>query len=124
MSIRQSAWAVGIFGALTTFLLVVGANNVGGILALIQLCFGVGAPLAFVMSDKLRSWQVIMVVAAALSVALSALSVQFLIWFRIASPELLVASATVYGVVLAMLFSTVDPASKLGERSPQEERSV
>ncbi len=108
MNIRQLAWVVAAFGALTALMLLAGANSIGGVMALVQLCFLVGSPLAFVMFDQLRSWQVVVVVAAALSVALSAISVQFLIWFRIASPVLLVVTATVYGVILALLFSPVD----------------
>lgn len=118
MTVRQSAWGVGIFGAITALLLLVGANSVGGIFALFQLGFLVGAPLAFVLHEELRSWQVVMVVAVALSIALSAISVQFLIWFRVATAELLVATATTYGVVLALLLASVD----LGrERSPDGE---
>lgn len=108
ITIRQLAWVVAGFGLLTVLMLLVGANTVGGVMALIQLCFLVGAPLAFVMFDQLRSWQVVVVVAAALSLALSAISVQFLIWFRSATPVLLVSLATAYGVALALLFSPAD----------------
>lgn len=111
MSVRRSAWAVGAVGAVTTLLLLVGADGIGGVLALFQLGFMVGAPLAFVLHRRLRSWQVVLVVAVALSIALSAISVQFLIWFRIASAELLVTTATAYGVVLALLLSGADLGS-------------
>jgi hypothetical protein len=105
------AYGVAGFGLLTALTLLVGLDSVGGVMALIQLCLGVGTPLALVLLDRLRSWQVTVVVAAALSIALSALSVQFLIWFRIATPVYLVLTATAYGVVLALLFSPVDLAS-------------
>ncbi len=108
MTVRQGAWSVGGFGAVTTLLLAVGADSIGGVFALFQLGFLVGAPLAFVLHHELRSWQVVMVMSAALSIALSAISVQFLIWFRIASAELLVATATAYGLVLALLLSSAD----------------
>ncbi len=120
MTVGQSAWVVGIFGAVTTLLLLVGADSVGGVFALFQLGFLVGAPLAFVLHQELRSWQVVMVVAIALSIALSAISVQVLIWFRVATAELLVATATAYGVVLALLLASAD----LGrERQGSGERS-
>ncbi|MGI9597752.1 MAG: hypothetical protein ACR2QK_16430 [Acidimicrobiales bacterium] len=108
MTVGQSAWGVGIFGALTALLLLIGADSVGGVFALLQLGFLVGAPLAFVLHQELRSWQVVLVVAVALSIALSAISVQFLIWFRVATAELLVVTATAYGVVLALLLSSAD----------------
>lgn len=115
MTIQQGSWGVAAFGALTTLFLLIGVNTVGGLMALVQLCFLVGAPLAFVMFDELRSWQVVGVVAVALSLALSAISVQFLIWFRIATPVYLVIMATAYGVVLALLFSPVDLLSDDGD---------
>ena len=114
MTVRQGAWMVGGFGAITTLLLAIGADSIGGVFALFQLGFLVGAPLAFVLHHELRSWPVVAVISAALSIALSAISVQFLIWFRIANAELLVATATAYGVVLALLLSSAD----LGRNRP------
>ncbi|MEM7272327.1 MAG: hypothetical protein AAF547_04540 [Actinomycetota bacterium] len=108
MTVTQSAYGVGIFGAITAALMFAGLDAVGGIFALFQLGLFVGAPLAIVLHHELRSWRVVLVVAAALSLALSAISVQFLIWFRVASGELLVVTATTYGVVLAWLLSSAD----------------
>lgn len=108
MTVRQGAWVVGVFGALTALALAVGADTVGGVMALFQLGFLVGAPLAIVLYHDLRSWPVVCVVSLALSIALSAIAVQFLIWFRVASGELIVATATTYGVVLALLLSSSD----------------
>ncbi len=108
MTVRQSAYGVGIFGALTAVLLLLGLDSIGGVFALFQLGLFVGAPLAVVLHHELRSWRVVIVVAAALSVALTAIAVQLLIWFRVATSELLVVSATSYGVVLAWLLSSAD----------------
>lgn len=108
MTVRQSAYGVGIFGALTAVLLLAGLDSIGGVFALFQLGLFVGAPLAVVLHHELRSWRVVIVVAAALSVALTAIAVQLLIWFRVATSELLVVTATSYGVVLAWLLSSAD----------------
>ena len=108
MNVRQVVWAVAAFGAVTALLLLVGANNIGGVFALFQLGLFVGAPLAVILHSELRSWAVAGVISAALSVALSAISVQFLIWFRVASGELLVVTATAYGAVLALLLASQD----------------
>lgn len=127
MTVRQSAYAVGMFGAFTTLLLLVGLESVGGVFALLQLGLFVGAPLAVVLYHDLRSWRVVIVVAAALSVALTAIAVQLLIWFRVATSELLVVTATTYGVILAWLLSSADygrvePASR-SERSSTPTRA-
>lgn len=108
MNVRQVAWWVGGFGVLTTLLQLIGLDTIGGIFALFQLGLFVGAPLAVVLHTELRSWAVVTVISAALSVALSAIAVQFLIWFRVASGELLVVTATAYGVVLALLLAQQD----------------
>lgn len=116
MTVRDLAWAVGVFGVLTTLLLLVGANSIGGIFAFFQLGLFVGAPLALMLQSELRSVAVSVVVAAVLSIALSAIAVQLLIWFRVASAELLVISATAYGLALALLLSSED----LGQSSRSE----
>lgn len=108
ITVRRSAVAVAGVGALAVLLLMVGADSAGGVLALLQLGLLVGTPLALVLHDELRSWLVVLVVAFALSIALSAIAVQFLVWFRMASAELVVLSATTYGVVLALLLSSAD----------------
>lgn len=91
------------FGALTALVLAVGAGTLGGLMALFHLCFLVGAPLALLVADDLRSRAAVVVVSAALSVAIAAIAVQSLVWFELASPELIVVLATVYGVTLAQL---------------------
>ncbi len=105
MSFRQTVWTTGVFGVLSAFMLAVGADGLGGIMAFFQLGFFVGAPMAILLQQELRSWPMVVVVSVPLSIALSAISVQFLIWFRIASGELLVLTATAYGVVLALLLA-------------------
>lgn len=108
MTIRQVATGVAAFGAITAALLLVGLNSIGGVFAFFQLGLFVGAPLAFVLHHELRSWPVAGVMAAALSIALSAISAQFLVWFEVASGVLVVLTATTYGVVLAWLLSATD----------------
>ncbi len=107
------------FGALTTFLLAVGADGIGGVMVFFQLGFLVGAPLAILLQRELRSWPMVVVVSVPLSIALSAIAVQFLIWFRVATSELLVITATAYGLVLALLLASygVDQATPDGETS-------
>jgi len=114
MTERQRAFAVAGFGALTALVLAAGAGTVGGLMALVHLCFLVGAPLALLVADDLRSRAAVVVVAAALSVAIAAIAVQSLVWFRLASAELIVVLATIYGLVLAQLMgegrTSADPA--------------
>ena len=110
MTVRESIWIVGAFGLLTAVVLGVGAGTVGGLLALMQLCVLVGAPMAVALRDELRSWAVVAVVAITLSIALSALTAQSLIWFELAVPEVIVLAATAYGIVLAVLLSSTDVA--------------
>lgn len=109
------------FGALTALVLAVGAGTLGGLMALFHLCFLVGAPLAVLVADDLRSRAAVVVVAAALSVAITAIAVQSLVWFELASAELIVVLATVYGVTLAQLLGTGavgdrDPSTREGSR--------
>lgn len=103
MTVGRVAWAVGVFGTVTTFLLAVGADGIGAVFAFFQLGFLVGAPLAIVLQRELRSWPMVVVVSVPLSIALSAIAVQLLIWFRIATGELVVLTATAYGLALALL---------------------
>lgn len=105
-------WISGVVGLLTTLLLAVGADNLGGLLALFQLGLLVGAPLAIILQVELRSWPMATVIAVPLSIALSAISTQFLIWFRIGSPPLIVLTASCYGIMLALLVAS---ATNLGE---------
>lgn len=110
--------ATAAFGALSALTLAVGLDSLGGVLAFFQLGFLVGAPMAIVLQQELRSWPMVVVVAVPLSIALSAISVQFLIWFRIASGELLIITATTYGVVLALLLAANGlPSAASGDSS-------
>jgi hypothetical protein len=120
VTVRESVWGVGALGILTVVLLGVGAGTVGGVLALVQLGLGVGTPLALVLRRDLRSWRVVTVVAGALSVAVSALAAQSLIWFELATPPLIVAAATTYGIVLAVLVSSAPVADRGGPDPGQE----
>lgn len=106
MTSRNRILAIAGFGALTALTLAVGAGTLGGLLALVQLCFLIGLPIALLVADDLRSRAAVVVLAATLSIAISAIAVQSLVWFRLASAEAIVVLATVYGVVLAQLLST------------------
>jgi hypothetical protein len=89
----------------------VGLDNLGGLLALVHLGGLIGAPLALTLNRQVRSPSVVVVLSIALSLALSALAVQSLIWFSAANRLLLIAVGTAYGVGLALLLSDVqDPA--------------
>lgn len=118
MTVGRMTWVAGAFGALTTLLLAVGADAVGGVFAFFQLGFLVGAPLAIVLQQELRSWPMVVVVSVPLSIAISAIAVQFLIWFRIANGELLIMTATVYGVVLALLLAADGIGRSASESRP------
>lgn len=108
MNGQTRIWAIAGFGAVTALLLAIGAGTLGGLMALLQLCLLVGGPVALLLADDLRSRAAVVVLAAALSVAISAIAVQSLVWFRLASAELIVVLATVYGVVLAQLLASSD----------------
>ena len=120
MSVRQLTMWVGGFGLITAFLLFIGFNTLGQLFALAQLAGFVGAPLAHLLQEQLRSRVVIAVVGIALSISLSSLAVQSLIWFDLASRELTVLLATGYGVMLAWLLSAAEFAgSELDQQLPQ-----
>lgn len=91
------------FGVVTAVALAAGFGNVGGLLALVHLCGLVGAPLAMILDRHVRSASVVVALSIALSMALSALAVQVLIWFSVAYRVLLVITATAYGLGLASL---------------------
>lgn len=118
---QNRLWFVAGFGAVTALFLAVGAGTLGGVMALFHLCFLVGAPLAMLVADDLRSRAAVVVVAAALSVAIAAIAVQSLVWFRLASAELIVILATVYGLVLAQLMMTGGGAERADVGDHQSE---
>lgn len=105
------------FGVVTAALLGLGFGTVGGLLALVLLCGLVGAPTAALVGDDLRSRAATVVVAAVLSIAISAIAVQSLVWFELATAELIVLLATIYGAVLARLLSSTGGRAAAGERS-------
>ncbi len=107
MTSNRHMWAIGLFGAFTVFLLLLGFNNVGGVLALLQLGLFAGSPLARVLRHELKSWAVAVAVSVVLSIGLSAISVQFLIWFETATAPLVVGLVTIYSMVLAALSSSI-----------------
>ena len=85
--------------------LAAGLDTLGGLLALVHLGLLIGAPLALVLHHRLRSIPVTVVLAVALSLALSALAAQSLIWFDAATDVLVVITATAYGGTLAYLLA-------------------
>lgn len=103
------------WGTVTTLVLVLGASSVGALMALIHLGVLVGAPLAIVVSRQLRVTATAAVMSVTLSVALSALTAQSLVWFGLARPWLVVALTTVYGLLLSALVSD-EPERGLGRR--------
>lgn len=105
ISVRQLTTWVGLFGLLTVGLMLTGPETIGQLFALLQLGVFAGAPLALLLRPQLRSPGVVLVMGVALSIALSALAVQSLLWFSLADRELTVLAATGYGAVLAWLLS-------------------
>ena len=103
MRIRLLSVAVTLTGILTAGALALGLGTIGGLMALVQLGGLVGAPVALVLHRSVRSRPVSIMVSGALSLALSALAGQSLVWFGFASPETVVLAATVYGLCLAWI---------------------
>ncbi|MEM7337564.1 MAG: hypothetical protein AAF467_02885 [Actinomycetota bacterium] len=101
-------------GIASVLALLVGLRSIGGVLALVQLCGLVGAPLALILNRQLRSRSVVAVLSVALSIGMSALAAQSLIWFDLATRPALVATATAYGLVLALLLAERDAAEGTG----------
>lgn len=102
-------WSVAGSGAVTAILLALGADTVGSALALVHLGLLVGGPVALLLTDTLRARSAVLVLAVALSLAMSAVAVQSLVWFDLAMAETIVILATVYGVALALLLSSTSP---------------
>ncbi len=124
MRVRTAVWVVAANGLATVGLLAIGVSTVGGFLALIQLGFLVGVPLAIQLRPAVPSYWVVAVLAAGLSLALSAIAVQFLIWFELANGELVVVTSTMYGIGLALLLDSTtarqDVASDGGDQADTE----
>lgn len=105
-------------GVVTAALLALGAGTIGGLLALVQLGGLIGLPTAALLRDDLRSSAATVVIAAVLSIAITAIAVQSLVWFELATAELIVLLATAYGVVLARLLAATGPGAS--RRTEQE----
>lgn len=111
MTVRQMIRIVVLFGLATLAIQALGLDTLGGLMALVHLCGLVGAPLAMLLDRQVRSPSVVVVLSIVLSIAVSALAVQSLIWFVAADRLLLIAVATGYGAgVAALLASDHDPA--------------
>lgn len=103
MTGQERIWGVAGVGLVTFVLLALGVDTLGSILALFQLCLLVGAPTALQLADALRSRAAVVVLSVALSIAITALAVQSLVWFHLAISELIVLTSTAYGIVIAVL---------------------
>ncbi len=117
MSPETRIGAVVGFGILTAVVLALGAGTIGGLMAVVQLGGLIGAPTAALLVADPRSRAAAVVLASVLSVAVTAIAVQSLVWFELASAELIVLLATAYGAVVARLLSTPSqrqPARGLG----------
>lgn len=118
MSGPERIWGVAGVGLVCAALLAVGLDTLGGILSLLQLCLLVGAPTALLLGDALRSRAAVAVLAVALSIAITALSVQSLVWFHLAVSELIVLTSTAYGIIIAVLLDA-DSWPGIGGRSTE-----
>ena len=103
MNGRQISMVVIVWGVLTVVTSAAGWDTLGGMAALVQVCLLVGSPLALTLRSTVRSPTVVAVLAVALSLAITAVAAQSLIWFSIASRSLIVVAATLYGVGLGAL---------------------
>ncbi len=112
MTSRQVSYISICSGLFTLFFMWTGPDSFAGLLAFVQLGLIVGAPIAVALRSIVRLWPVTVVLAVGISLALSALASQSLIWFEFASNPAVVALATVYGIVVASLFPRDDPASE------------
>lgn len=107
MTTNRLLIGVGVFGLVASAFLALGFNNIGGIMAAFQLTLFVGSPMAVSLREELKSWRVVAAIAVVLSIGLTAISVQFLVWFEVATAPLLTALATCYSVAIGLLMSSV-----------------
>ncbi|MEM9563018.1 MAG: hypothetical protein AAGA93_10390 [Actinomycetota bacterium] len=108
MTASSRIWAVAGFGVVTSLLLALGVDTIGSLMALAQLGGLIGAPTALLLRNDLRSTAATVVIAGVLSIAISAIAVQSLVWFEWATGPAIVLLATAYGVVLARLLTGSD----------------
>lgn len=112
------------FGLFTLFFMWTGPDSFAGLLAFVQLGIIVGAPIAIALRSIVRLWPVTIILSVGLSLALSALAAQSLIWFEVASNPAVVAIATIYGVVLALLVPSEEkPTNEDDLFGPDNEKS-
>ena len=97
------------WGLLAVLAHLVGARSLGAALAFVHLGALVGAPLAVILGQRLRAAAVVAAMAVALSFGMSALATQSALWFGLTHPAVLVAVATAYGAVLALLLTEIGP---------------
>lgn len=122
--LREMATITVGFGLTSAILLTLDVGVIGEVLAMVQLGALVGAPLATLLRDEARSWPVLIVIGIGLSIALTSLAAQSLVWFNLAGRELLVLVATGYGVALVWPLATTDrgrqadPAPAIGRGQP------
>ena len=105
---RPAMRLVGATGGLAVVLLAAGLETVGGAVALVQLGLLVGGLPARLLGGALRSRAARVVLSVTLSLAITALAVQSLMWFRLATAELIVVTATAYAIVLTALLDSFD----------------
>jgi hypothetical protein len=103
MTVRRMIVVVLVSGAATAGAQLAGWGDLGGLMALIHLGGLIGAPLALILNRHLRSTPVMFALSIALSIALSALAAQSLIWFTVATRLALIVTGTAYGAGLAWL---------------------
>lgn len=114
MTVRRMILVVLGFGAATFAVQLAGLGDLGGLMALIHLTGLIGAPLALILNRHVRSTPAVLALAVALSVAQSALAVQVLVWFSVATRLALIATATLYSAGIAWLLSSETVAEPVG----------
>jgi hypothetical protein len=103
MTLNQATWVVVLWGSITVVMLLVGPSGLAAGCALLHTCGIVGTPLAITLHRQVRSVLVVVAMAFSLSLALTALTSQALVWFSLANGPLIVVAATINGVVLGHL---------------------
>jgi hypothetical protein len=114
MTVGRMIVVVVAFGAATAAVQLAGWGDLGGLMALVQLGGLIGAPMALILNRHLRSTAAAFALSIALSIALSALSVQSLIWFTVATRLSLIVTGTLYGAGLAWLLAAEPDTEQVG----------
>jgi hypothetical protein len=100
--------AIAAWGAAAALALTVGLTGLGGVMALVYLGGLAGTPVAVRLRPQVRSMAVVVVLAIGLSLAMTGLAAQLLIWFGVATRAMLVVTATFYGSALSLLLPPPD----------------